>query len=72
MQQSHLGVLTQALKDTFVDNGTGSFSGSVTLDDGTILNFSEIENIICVTPQTRIEPHLALSRLKTLRSETWS
>ena len=49
-----LGVLTQDVIDTFVDDGTGSFSGSVTLDDGTILNFSEIENIICFTPRTRI------------------
>ncbi|MBU2992969.1 Hint domain-containing protein [Octadecabacter sp. 1_MG-2023] len=49
-----LGVLTQAVRDTFVDDGTGSYSGSVTLDDGTILNFSEIENIICFTPGTRI------------------
>jgi len=35
---------------TTVDDGTGSFSGSVTLNDGTILNFSEIENVICFTP----------------------
>ena len=66
MQQSHLGVLTQALKDTFVDDGTGSFSGSVTLDDGTILNFSEIENIICFTPQTRIATPLGLVAIEDL------
>lgn len=53
-----LGTLTQEVRDTFVDDGTGSFSGSITLDDGTILNFSEIENIICFTPGTRIAtPH---------------
>ena len=39
-------------------DGNETFSGSVTLDDGTILNFSEIENIICFTPGTRIAtPH---------------
>ncbi|MCF2870252.1 Hint domain-containing protein [Octadecabacter sp. G9-8] len=54
LQLGGLANLTQAVKDTFVDDGTGSFSGSVTLDDGTILNFSEIENIICFTPGTRI------------------
>jgi len=40
LQLGDLGVLTQDVKDTFVDDGTGSFSGSVTLDDGTILTFS--------------------------------
>ena len=35
-------------------NVGGGMSGHVTLDDGTILNFSEIENIICFTPGTRI------------------
>ncbi len=41
-----------------VDDGTGSYSGSITLDDGTILNYSEIENIICFTPGTHIAtPH---------------
>lgn len=54
LQLGDLSVLTQAVRDTFVDDGTGSFSGSITLDDGTILNFSEIENIICFTPGTRI------------------
>ena len=32
----------------------GGMSGTITLDDGTILKFSEIENIICFTPGTRI------------------
>ena len=35
-------------------SGNETFSGSVTLIDGTTLNFSEIENIICFTPGTRI------------------
>ncbi|MDC1296695.1 Hint domain-containing protein [Octadecabacter sp.] len=66
LQLGDLGVLTQAVKDTFVDDGTGSFSGSVTLDDGTILNFSEIENIICFTPQTRIATPLGLVAIEDL------
>ncbi|MBL4813090.1 MAG: Hint domain-containing protein, partial [Rhodobacteraceae bacterium] len=37
-----------------VDDGSGSFSGSVTLDDGSTLNFTDIENIICFTPGTQI------------------
>ncbi|MEL6957666.1 MAG: Hint domain-containing protein [Pseudomonadota bacterium] len=58
LQLGTLGVLTNDVRDTFVDDGTGSFSGTITLDDGTILNFSEIENIICFTPGTRIAtPH---------------
>ncbi|WP_368186541.1 Hint domain-containing protein [Aestuariibius sp. HNIBRBA575] len=35
-------------------DATGGLTGSVTLNDGTLLNFSEIENIICFTPNTRI------------------
>ena len=49
-----LGSLADLSTLTATDDGTGSFSGSVTLDDGTILNFTEIENIICFTPGTRI------------------
>lgn len=33
---------------------TGAFSGSFTMLDGTLVNFSEIENIICFTPGTLI------------------
>ncbi|WP_305000491.1 Hint domain-containing protein [Salipiger sp. IMCC34102] len=36
------------------DDGTGSFSGTATLDDGTVIAFDEIENIICFTPGTQI------------------
>ena len=43
---------------TKTNDGTGSFTGSVTMLDGTRLNFSEIENIICFTPGTHIAtPH---------------
>lgn len=67
LQLGTLGVLTQEVVESFVDDGTGSFSGSITLNDGTILNFSEIENIICFTPKTRIAtPHglIAIENLK--------
>lgn len=40
---------------TFTDDGTGSFSGSATLFDGTALNFSDIENIICFAAGTLID-----------------
>ncbi|MEY1555955.1 Hint domain-containing protein [Yoonia sp. R2331] len=41
-----------------VDDGTGSYSGSYTMTDGTVVTFSEIENIICFTPGTNIAtPH---------------
>lgn len=35
---------------TNTDDAAGGLSGSFTLSDGTIVNFSEIENIICFTP----------------------
>lgn len=66
LQLGGLTNLTQAVRDTFVDDGTGSFSGTVTLDDGTILNFSEIENIICFTPGTRIATPMGARDIATL------
>ncbi|SMX38034.1 Hint domain-containing protein [Octadecabacter ascidiaceicola] len=66
LQLGNLGVLTQAVRDTFVDDGTGSYSGSITLDDGSILNFSEIENIICFTPNTRIATPTGLVAIEDL------
>jgi Ca2+-binding RTX toxin-like protein len=35
---------------TNTDDAAGGLSGSFTLSDGTLVNFSEIENIICFTP----------------------
>jgi len=67
LQLGDLGVLTQDVRDTFVDDGTGSFSGTITLDDGTILNFSEIENIICFTPGTRIATPNGLVAIEYLK-----
>ena len=52
-----LGNLQEVLANA-VDDGTGSLSGTATLDDGTILNFSEIEQIVCFTPGAMIAtPH---------------
>jgi len=57
----------QEVLDNATNDGTGSFSGSITLDDGTILNFSEIENIICFTPQTRIATPQGLRNIEDLK-----
>jgi Ca2+-binding RTX toxin-like protein len=43
---------------TNTDDAAGGLSGSFTLSDGTVVNFSEIENIICFTPGIGIlTPH---------------
>ncbi|WP_375553091.1 Hint domain-containing protein [Roseovarius mucosus] len=43
---------------TNTDDAAGGLSGSFTLSDGTVVNFSEIENIICFTPGIRLlTPH---------------
>jgi Ca2+-binding RTX toxin-like protein len=39
---------------TNTDDTAGGLSGSVTMADGTLVQFSEIENIICFTPGARI------------------
>ncbi|KGM88252.1 Hemolysin-type calcium-binding repeat (2 copies)/Hint domain protein [Roseovarius mucosus DSM 17069] len=39
---------------TNTDDTAGGLSGSVTMADGTLVNFFEIENIICFTPGARI------------------
>lgn len=52
---------------TRTDDGSGSFSGSVTMLDGTVVNFSEIENIICFTPGTRILTEAGERPIETLR-----
>ena len=48
-------------------DGNETFSGSVTMDDGTILNFSEIENIICFTPGTLIATPQGARDIATLK-----
>lgn len=49
------------------ESGNESFSGSVTLDNGTILTFSGIENIICFTPGTRIATSQGLVAVEDLK-----
>ena len=48
-------------------DGNTSYAGSVVMDDGTILNFSEIENIICFTPGTCIATPRGARDVATLR-----
>ena len=62
-----LGMLADRSTLVATDDGTGSFSGSVTLDDGTLLNFTDIENIICFTPGTRIATPRGARPIETLR-----
>lgn len=49
------------------DDGSGSFAGSITMDDGTVLNFTEIENIICFTPGTLIATPRGARDIASLR-----
>jgi len=51
---------------SFTDDGTGSFTGSATLYDGTTLNFSDIENIICFGAGTMIETRDGPKAVETL------
>ena len=46
----------------------GGFSGTATLTDGTIVTFSEIENIICFTAGTLIQTPLGERRIDTLQA----
>jgi Ca2+-binding RTX toxin-like protein len=48
-------------------SGNETFSGSVTLDDGTTLNFSGIEQVICFTPGTNIATPNGSRPIETLR-----
>lgn len=48
------------------DDGTGSYSGSVQMDDGSTLYFQDIENIICFTPGTRIATPHGVRAIETL------
>lgn len=63
-----LGDLADMSTLVAVDDGTGSFSGSVTLDNGSVLNFTEIENIICFTPGTMIATPYGERAIDTLQA----
>lgn len=61
-----LGALADLSTLVTTDDGTGSYSGHVTLDDGTILSFTEIENIICFTAGARIATPQGARAIETL------
>ena len=48
-------------------DGNESYSGTIQMDDGTLLEFSEIENIICFTPGTRIATPMGARDIATLK-----
>lgn len=50
------------------DDAAGGLSGSFTLTDGTVVNFSEIENIICFTPGIRLLTPNGERNVETLRA----
>ena len=50
------------------DDAAGGLSGSFTMSDGTAVTFSEIENIICFTPGTRILTPRGERRIEDLRT----
>ncbi|RYG89965.1 hypothetical protein EU803_15210 [Loktanella sp. IMCC34160] len=52
-------------------SGNTSYSGSVTLDDGTTLNFSEIESIVCFTRGTLIKTIDGERLIQDLRPGDW-
>lgn len=51
---------------TNTDDAAGGLSGNFTMADGTVVTFSEIENIICFTPGTRILTPLGERPIETL------
>ncbi len=53
---------------TNTDDAAGGLSGSFTMADGTTVTFSEIENIICFTPGTRILTPQGERAIETLRA----
>jgi Ca2+-binding RTX toxin-like protein len=52
---------------TNTDDAAGGLSGFFTTPDGTLVNFSEIENIICFTPGARILTPQGARRIEALR-----
>ena len=53
---------------TNTDDSDGGLSGTFTMTDGTVVDFSEIENIICFTPGTRILTETGERPIETLRT----
>ncbi|SHL70713.1 Hint domain-containing protein [Roseovarius marisflavi] len=52
---------------TNTDDAAGGLSGNFTMADGTVVTFSEIENIICFTPGARILTPHGERAIETLR-----
>jgi len=52
---------------TNTDNAAGGLSGTFTTANGTVVTFSEIENIICFTPSTHILTPQGERAIETLR-----
>ncbi len=48
-------------------DGNTTYEGTIQMDDGTLLEFSEIENIICFTPGTRIATPAGARDIATLK-----
>ncbi|SEL03867.1 Ca2+-binding protein, RTX toxin-related [Roseovarius nanhaiticus] len=53
---------------TNLDDAAGGLSGNFTLADGTVVTFSEIENIICFTPGAQILTPYGERAIETLRA----
>lgn len=53
---------------TNTDDAAGGLSGSFTMADGTVVTFSEIENIICFTPGAMILTPRGARPIETLRA----
>ncbi|SEW20530.1 Hemolysin-type calcium-binding repeat-containing protein [Cognatiyoonia koreensis] len=62
-----LGELADLNTLNATDDGTGSLTGSVTLKDGTLLTFTDIETIICFTPGTLIATPQGARDIATLK-----
>lgn len=53
---------------TNTDDAAGGLSGTATLVDGTLVNFSQIESIICFTAGTAIQTPAGERRIETLQA----
>jgi hypothetical protein len=58
---------TTSITYTNTDDAAGGLSGTATLADGTIINFSEIETIICFTAGTAIRTPSGERRIENLK-----
>jgi Ca2+-binding RTX toxin-like protein len=61
-----LGQLADLSTLTITSSGPNGLTGTVVLDDGSLLSFTEIENIICFTPGTLIATPRGARRIEDL------